>query len=103
MNLYTIYDRQAEMSGPVFEAVNDDIAIRKTCHTLKDVVFVEDYRLYKLGSYDPRIPVITTDPELTFREIDFMHQFIAYQTKLTEISVEKYNVKKEILNDKKSV
>lgn len=52
--LYTIFDRVAEEAGPVFEAVNDGVAMRNFRNLLKDVPAYQhgDYRIYRLGSFD---------------------------------------------------
>lgn len=51
-NLYVIYDKVAERYGPIFEAVNDKVAVRKFCQVSKqwspDVI--GDYVLYVIGS-----------------------------------------------------
>lgn len=50
MRLYTIYDKVAQESGPLFEAKNDTVAIRM----YNGVNFPgnrEDYQLYYLGDY----------------------------------------------------
>ena len=36
MNLYVIYDRVAQESGPVFEAKNDGIAVRQMRNLLSE-------------------------------------------------------------------
>lgn len=52
--LYTIFDRVAEEAGPVFEAVNDGVAMRNFWNLLKEVPAYQhgDYRLYRLGFFD---------------------------------------------------
>lgn len=57
-NLYVIYDRTAEESGPVFEAKNDGIALRNVHLMLKDKPFQEDYVLLCVGSIDHDTSVI---------------------------------------------
>lgn len=55
LNLYTIYDRVAEDSCSPFVAKNDGVALRSLAILLKDVELTkrDEYKLYKLGSYDP--------------------------------------------------
>lgn len=52
--LYTILDRVAEESGPVFEACNDGVALRNFKNLLDKVPPYQqgEYRLYKIGSFD---------------------------------------------------
>lgn len=47
--LYVIYDKLAEKSGPVFEAVNDAVAARAARQMLHNVVDSEDYELMYIG------------------------------------------------------
>lgn len=56
--LYCIHDTLAEESGPVFCAVNHQIAVRKTRQLLSNVEIPEDYILYCIGIFDPGIPAI---------------------------------------------
>lgn len=74
MNLYTIYDKIAEESGPIFSAVNDGIALRSYKNLVEkegisinefDLVHVAqyDHRTMRLDPCDPRIlsVIISTD------------------------------------------
>lgn len=49
MSLYTVYDRLAQESGPVFEAKNDAVAMRGFRKMLGDSINPEEYRLLKIG------------------------------------------------------
>lgn len=53
--IYTIFDRVAEQAGPLFEAPNDGVAMRAFRNTLVKTPEYQmgDYRLYRLGSFDP--------------------------------------------------
>jgi hypothetical protein len=44
MGLYTVYDRVAEQSGPLFESLNDGVAMR----SFKMIVVEKDASEYKL-------------------------------------------------------
>lgn len=61
--LYVIFDRVAEESGPVFEAVNKGIAIRNFRNLLEKVPDYQrqDYRLYQVGEFDNIHMEVTTD------------------------------------------
>jgi len=52
-SVYVIFDRVAEESGPLFEAVNDGIALRNFKNVLENVPSYQrgDYRLFKVGEY----------------------------------------------------
>lgn len=80
--LYTIYDKTAERSGPLFQAVNDGVAIRNTVLILKDTLFPEDYVLYRIGIYDTALPSVTLEP--TPVVVDYIISFYDYQEKLKE-------------------
>jgi len=68
--VYVIYDKIAEESGPMFEAVNDGIALRQACHVLKPLppTLVDDYQLVKIGEYDTKDMQIYVLPP---QQIDF--------------------------------
>lgn len=68
--VYVIYDKVAEESGPMFEAVNDGIALRQACNVLKPLpnTLVEDYQLVKIGEYDTKDMQIYVMPP---QQIDF--------------------------------
>lgn len=62
--VYVIYDRTAEESGPVFEAKNDGVALRNFQMMVKDKPFSEDYVLLHIGEIDHGTSVMrgTLDP-----------------------------------------
>lgn len=76
-NLYVVYDRVAEESGPVFEAKNDGVALRRFSMLMQENsskgLIPEDFRLLKVGEIDHSTSlVIPTDiPEI----VDTVHQF----------------------------
>jgi hypothetical protein len=66
MKLYVIYDRVAEESGPVFEAINDGIANRaykaflaKQTHAWFDET---DYALICVGELDKKTNILISEP-----------------------------------------
>lgn len=63
-NLYTIYDRVAEESGPLFEAKNDQMAWRMVLGAKLNIPFSE-IKLLKLGQYshDPVFVTGYSQPE----------------------------------------
>lgn len=86
MPMYTIYDKSAEEAGPVFDAVNDAIAIRNTVRTLLEIPphISGDYVLYRVGDWDNKSMVVC--PCAPF-EIDiYPYLAKAYKYKLTEES-----------------
>jgi len=51
--IYTIYDKVAEISGPVFQAKNDSTAIRILADlVMRTDVVAEDYEMYRIGTFD---------------------------------------------------
>lgn len=56
MNLYTIFDKVAEESGPIYEAINDGVARRNYVNTMRNTPshLRGDYALFRLGSYDSK-------------------------------------------------
>lgn len=61
MNLYVIYDRVAQESGPVFEAKNDGIAVRQMRNVLSENPASKplEYQLLNVGTIDHETNVIT--------------------------------------------
>ena len=51
-NLYSIYDKDAEEYGPLFNAKNALIASRYVEEMIKEVKNVDPYALYRMGEYD---------------------------------------------------
>lgn len=51
-NIYTIKDKVAEECGPLFQAVNDAVAIRSTIKVLSQAVDPADYALLRIGAYN---------------------------------------------------
>ena len=52
MRLYTIYDRAAEESGPVFQAKNDAVARRGYMQAIDNSSSPYDFDLYYIGDYN---------------------------------------------------
>lgn len=52
VNIYVIYDKLAEEAGPLFIAVNDEVAKRQYEQTMQHVTTKADYLLYRIGFYD---------------------------------------------------
>lgn len=50
--LYTVYDRIAQQYGPIYEAVNEAVAIRAYVVMMKDTEFPDDYELWKVGYHN---------------------------------------------------
>lgn len=53
--IYTIYDSQADQYGPLFEAKNDAVALRKCRNEFKNVPGLSDYSLFKVGTFDDEL------------------------------------------------
>ena len=54
MNLYVVFDRMAQESGPVFEAKNDPVAARQTRALIAQApgANILEFQLLKLGTID---------------------------------------------------
>lgn len=61
MNLYTIFDNVALECGPIFEAVNDGVALRSYNNLLEETkkqypdsasFFDKEYELYRVAVFD---------------------------------------------------
>lgn len=79
LGVYVIYDKAAGESGPMFQAVNDAIALRSTEHALKNVPphLLPEYQLIKIADYNPKTLEIFSLPAI---EIDFTAHFRHAQT-----------------------
>lgn len=80
--LYTIYDKVAEQAGPLFCAINDGVAIRSTINVLKEVIDIDEYALYKVGTFEPHS---MQTGFLLPEEIDFKLQLKMQQHKITAV------------------
>lgn len=80
MNLYSIYDNKAEVHGPIFMAVNDEVAIRNYRNFMSSVRSWElsDYNLVFVGIFDEKTGYIKG----TVRNVDI--------TELIQKGVEHY-------------
>lgn len=52
VELFTIYDKVARESGPIYQAKSEDVAARQMISLLKKTDWPDDYVLYKLGRFD---------------------------------------------------
>jgi len=59
--LYTIYDKVAEETGPIFEAKSDAVASRSARNLLSEVSSVDDFKLLRVGYSDKTTGVITCE------------------------------------------
>ena len=82
LKLYSIRDLVAGECGPIFTAKNDGVAIRQVCMMMHEVVDVEDYALYCVGTFDTEEMVLV---DKTPHEVDFHFLYKQYCTKLEEL------------------
>lgn len=59
--LYSIYDKDAQEYGPLFNAKNALIASRYVEQIIKDVEDVDPYAIYCMGEYDTENGITKTD------------------------------------------
>lgn len=65
-NVYTIYDKVAEESGPLFQAINHGVARRSFLKVITeaDPATREDYQLIHVGEFDTMTSILTPrEPE----------------------------------------
>lgn len=74
VGLYSIYDKIAQESGPVFQAKNDDVAVRAACSLLRSVDSCEDFVLYRVGRFDAENHMID---DSDVEQIDYEATFYA--------------------------
>lgn len=48
-NVYTIYDSVAQECGPLFESINDGVAVRHMVQAMRNVENPAEYQLYHVG------------------------------------------------------
>jgi len=88
MCLFVVYDRIAEESGPVFEAVNTGVAIRNYRAILSRANnYPEEYQLLQVGTYDH-----TINQGVIFEKPECVCWGLPEGDKLSNV----YDVKKEI-------
>lgn len=66
LGLYTVYDIIAQEAGPVYEAVNNGVALRNYNSMLEklDESVRGEYKLYMIGSRDTNtMKIIPIDPQ----------------------------------------
>lgn len=63
-NLYSIYDKDANEFGPLFNAKNALIASRYVEQMIKEVDNVDPYAVYCMGEYDTEKGIIHNDVSL---------------------------------------
>lgn len=59
MRLYSVYDSVAEEYGPLFQAKNDDVALRNVIQMFTDmnvsIASLESFHLYHVGDFDSEL------------------------------------------------
>jgi len=72
--LYSILDRTAEMLGPIFEAVNDGVAVRNYSNVIAKTQqeYRNDYALCRLGEFNSKTGEII--PEFPPKMVDIPYK-----------------------------
>lgn len=83
LSMYVIYDTLTEESSPLYEAPSDISAIRAFCPLLAETVNVEDYKLYKVGTFDRHSLAVCSCG--VPQEIDYMPYFLNWLEKNVQI------------------
>lgn len=70
--LYSMRDKVADLYGPVFQAVNDAIAVRNVVHMLEKVKAYDrpSFQLYRLGTFDDMLGVFEIESEPVYIDVD---------------------------------
>lgn len=63
MKYYSIHDKLAESWGPLFPAVNQDVAFRTFNKVLNDVDSKDDFELYQVADFDDKEGLITNNKQ----------------------------------------
>ncbi len=94
--LYVIQDRVAEQYGPVFDAVNDAVALRQFRVALEKSPFLSDFLLLCIGQIDEKCVISTSGCPcvVEFNLDEFMKPFE------TEKFQERIEMTKEVLDEK---
>ena len=82
LKLYSIRDLVAGECGPIFTAKNDGVAIRQVCVMMHDVVDVNDYALYCVGTFDTEEMVLVDKVPY---QVYFLILYKQYCAKLEEL------------------
>lgn len=90
VSLYCVRDFVACDSGPVFGAVTDGIAIRQVCILLRDVVDIDDYGLFCVGTYDSETMRVDS---VKHREVAFKFMYANFKSKMEELKARNTFVK----------
>lgn len=70
MNLYAVYDLLAGEAGPVFQAKNDQVALRQYRNLVKgEGINMSEYELYSLGVYDPEKLLIIVHDKVKVEDV----------------------------------
>ena len=79
--LYSVYDSVAEEYGPLFQAKNDDVALRNVIQMFTEmhvpVMNLESYHLYHVGDFDSDLGTFVERSVDTMGEIDIDYGAVA--------------------------
>lgn len=67
MGMYVIYDKVAEEAGPIFQAVNNGVALRQAVNVLKPlpVSLRDEYQLVKVAEFETKdMQIYILPPEI---------------------------------------
>lgn len=100
MNLYCIYDRLAEVAGPIFEQKNHECAKKAMAVLIiqMDTPFPDDYSLMCLGYHDKETGEIMSHGKPMI--IQWSHE---YESMLAKIKVTLTNQIPEVSNETKTI
>lgn len=85
--IYVIYDKMADDNGPVFQAVNDAVAIREFSQLLENTKYPEDFELLCVAEIDDK--GIVTDSKYNV-EIEAMKINVVKEDDITRSPNERF-------------
>lgn len=86
IKLYCLYDLVAERGGPVWQAVNDAVAVRQSVNLLRESVDYNDYQLRQVGFYDDQQGrIVALDVPVVVDFAPALHEAIQADLKITEV------------------
>lgn len=74
MGLYAIYDSRAQDFGPVFMAVNDQVAQRQFSMMKIEPQFRDEFEVFYLGSYNSETGIIVPNSPRKVVEIEKLEE-----------------------------
>ena len=69
INLYCIYDLDAQEAGPLFEAKNDAVAQRNFSSVVSNSTTPDRFTLYRVGTWDSESMVVSSTTPISLANL----------------------------------